>query len=86
MEIKILHDDKKAAMYWSTTDTAFGPVFSESLDGLHSAEERAEAFISYLGKDARIYDDLELEAAYIGFLMDEDHYWAIMEEKRRPVS
>lgn len=52
MGIHILHDRHHgtAAMYCSTTDWAFGPVFSESEDGEHDAVERVEAFLRWLAR------------------------------------
>ena len=42
------HYRKQAVLYCSTTDWAFGPVFSEDESHDHDAEERAEAFLRWL--------------------------------------
>ena len=46
MGIRILHDGDTAAMYCSTSDWAFGPVFSG--EGEHEATERADAFLRWI--------------------------------------
>jgi len=50
MGVHILSDhyQKHAVLFCSTTDWAFGPVFGDSEDHLHDAEERAEAFLRWL--------------------------------------
>jgi hypothetical protein len=64
MGVRIIGDDETAVMYCSTTDWAFGPVFTEK--GVFSAPERIEAFLRYLGKsrDPRSMSDSELESEY----------------------
>jgi hypothetical protein len=61
MGVRILYDSKHglAALYCSTSDWAFGPVFSD--DDEASASDQAEVFSDWLSKDARSYPDQELE-------------------------
>lgn len=64
MGLRILHDASggSAALYCSTTDWAFGPVFHETEDAM--ASEHAECFVQWLPQDARRYTDMELERKY----------------------
>jgi hypothetical protein len=60
MGCHIAHDREHnvAILYCSTTDWAFGPVFSDGDDAaghFHDAEERAEAFVRWLATDAPFY-------------------------------
>lgn len=68
MGLRILHDSTggHAALYCSTTDWAFGPVFYETVDS--TAEDQAECFIHWLPQDARRYSDTELERKYAEWL------------------
>jgi hypothetical protein len=63
-----------AVLFCSTSDHAFGPVFSGECDG-HDVQERIEAFVKWLPSDARTYDDGALETKYIEFLAQEADYW-----------
>lgn len=78
MSVRILYANRdtysEAALYCSTTDTAFGPIFHGDDD--HDAEERAEAFLDWLHRDARQYNDSELSAKYSEWLDKEKEYWA----------
>jgi hypothetical protein len=89
MGCRIMHDREQniAALYCSTTDTAFGPLFSD-ID-LHvrpndanyyvpqDADERAEAFLRWMQRscvksgDPRALDDSELQRAYSTWLAQE---------------
>jgi len=77
MGCRILHDDdnNRAAMYCSTTERAFGPVFHDSDNG-HDARERAELFCDWVPKDPRVYTDKELTDKFHQFLTLEDELWA----------
>ncbi len=72
MGVRILSDVEHnlAALYCSTTDTAFGPVFYGG-DGL-DADERAERFLKWLPQDARRYLEAELAAHYADWLSIQD--------------
>ena len=50
MGVRILHDSEsnQAALYCSTSDFAFGPIFNDGDDGEHYANDRAEAFLRWL--------------------------------------
>lgn len=74
MGVRILYDREtnQANLYCSTSDWAFGPVFYNSNDREHDADERAEAFCRWLGaREPRRMSDSELEKAY--------HEWAAQE-------
>lgn len=76
MGVRILNDhyDSMAAMYCSTTDVAFGPVFNED-DG-HDASERIESFLRYLnGRDPRRMSETELLTAYAVWRTNEAAQW-----------
>jgi hypothetical protein len=67
-----MHDREQniAALYCSTTDVAFGPLFN---DGEHwEADERAEAFIRWLYVDPREFSDAGLMERYSEWLTQED--------------
>lgn len=82
MGVRILYDDgrrrdssgSQAALYCSTSDVAFGPVFSEGHN--RDADERAEAFLKFLKADARSYSDRELLDKYSEFLSQEEAIYA----------
>lgn len=94
MGCRILHDThaNAATLFCSTTDWAFGPVFSDSDD--HDADERAEAFLRWLNttetwatyeqhplirhghRDARQLTELSLARAYGDWLAQEPAQWA----------
>ena len=69
MGIRIIEsrDGKMAALYCSTTDWAFGPVFSDYDES--EAGERALAFLRWLPLDARKYIDSDLERKYSEWLV-----------------
>jgi hypothetical protein len=80
MGVHILSDDGRrdypgssAVLYCSTTDWAFGPVFSGDDD--HDASERAEAFCRWLRIDPRTLTDTELEAKYSAWRAQEAEQW-----------
>lgn len=81
MSTRILHDtgDRKACLYDSVTDTAFGPIFTG--DGFDDAEQEAEAFCRWLPKanaadhrtdDPRWYSAEALMAMYRSFRREVD--------------
>jgi hypothetical protein len=78
MGCRIMHDREQniAALYCSTTDTAFGPVFNDGEQW--EADERAEAFLRWMQRscvksgDPRALDDSELHTAYSTWLAQED--------------
>ena len=90
MGVRILRDEANAlaALFCSTSDFAFGPVFHDA-DG-HPADERAEAFIRYVnaypennptsglfGKfDIRHLSDEQLERKYAEWLAQEQDQFA----------
>ena len=94
MGVHIAHDRDKdvAILYCSTTDWAFGPVFTDE-DG-HDADERAEAFLRWLAttdrwstyeqepfsdsrrQDPRRLNDKGLSAAYGDWRAQEADQWA----------
>lgn len=94
MGVHILYDDSsneygQAALYSSTTGTAFGPVFADADDYAHDARERAEAFLRWLEDceawwtyerhplcgDVRDLTDAGLERAYHDWLAQEAEQW-----------
>jgi hypothetical protein len=98
MGVRILHDPvlDVSVLYCSTTDWAFGPLFSDSDD--HDGTERAEAFLRWLmsidehvwrtyrpvaiggRRDPRQLDDPGLEAAYGDWRAQEADQWKKEEE------
>ena len=68
MGVRIIEsrDGKMAAIYCSTVDVAFGPVFysREHAD----AGERALAFLKWLHQDSRLLTDSELMEKYSEWL------------------
>lgn len=73
MGVRILGDYKRAVMYCSTTDWAFGPVFSD--DDEHDADERIHAFLRWLKVDPRTFEDAELESKYCEWRSQEKAQW-----------
>ena len=70
-----------AALYCSTTDVAFGPIFSDGgAPDYHDADERAESFLRFLKNDARTYSDAELQAEYSAWLTQESAQWKAEDE------
>jgi hypothetical protein len=80
MGVRILEGGAGAAMYCSTTDWAFGPVFSDS--DTHDAGERIEAFLRWLKSEPRRLTDAELEAKYSEWLAQEDAQFATEEQEQ----
>ena len=82
MGVRILYDDgrrrnysgSQAALYCSTSDVAFGPVFTEGYD--RDADERAEAFLRWLQTDPRRLTDSELQTKYSEWLVQETAQYA----------
>ncbi len=72
MGCRIMHDREQniAALYCSTSDIAFGPVFYDG--DQWEADERAEAFCRWLKVDPRCVDGFELERKYSEWLSQED--------------
>ena len=79
MGVRILHDDTQgmAALYCSTSDSAFGPIISKGED--HDAQERAEAFLTWLPLDARQYEDADLEMMWSAFTRQEAMWFSQLE-------
>jgi hypothetical protein len=74
MGVRILHDglQSMAALYCSTSDVAFGPVFTDGgAPNYEDASERAEAFLRWLPQDARRYEDGRLQERYSEWLAQE---------------
>ncbi len=71
MGVRILYDSAadQACLMCSTTDVAFGPVFSDGDEW--QADERAEAFCRWLKHDARMLRESELQTAYSSWLAQE---------------
>ena len=64
----------QAVLYCSTSDWAFGPVFSGDDD--HNAHERAESFCRWLGaREPRRMSDVDLERAYSEWQEQEAEQW-----------
>ena len=80
MGVRILHDrhNSLAALYCSTTDVAFGPVFTDG--DARDSDERAEAFIKWLRTDARRFTDAALLAKYSVWLAQESEQWKAEDE------
>lgn len=73
MSVRLITDGDHAALYCSTSEWAFGPVFSS--DGKRDAQQMAERFLRWLPSDAREYLDNALTDAYIRFLdWNEKHF------------
>jgi hypothetical protein len=73
MGVRIISDNYNAALYCSTSDIAFGPVFYD--EGDRSARERAESFLRFLGRDARQFTDAALVDLYVEWVMQEPEQW-----------
>lgn len=92
MGCHIVYDQNQnlAVLYCSTSEWAFGPVFSD--EGDHDANDRAEAFCRWLGetdtwagyekepiqtsrRDPRELTDIGLQAAYHDWLLQEADQW-----------
>jgi hypothetical protein len=93
MGVRILIDKDagQACLYCSTSDFAFGPVFSDKAG--RSADERAEAFLRWINAhpisnptsrlfgqfDVRHLEDKDLERAYLTWLVQEEAQFQIEE-------
>jgi hypothetical protein len=75
MGVRVLYDGEIGAMYCSTSDWAFGPVFSE--ENGHDAQERIECFLRWLGKanDPRSLTDHQLSRKYSEWRAQEEEQW-----------
>ena len=76
MGVRILRDveGSLAALYCSTSDIAFGPVFYDRED--YGASERAESFLRWLGaRDARQFTEVQLLDLYGRWLAQEEYQW-----------
>jgi hypothetical protein len=84
MGCRILHDAGRdaAVLYCSTSDWAFGPVFTDADD--HDADERAEAFLRWLPQDARRYSDADLLTQFAAWRAQEAAQWAREEAAQWP--
>lgn len=83
MGVRILSNsnDEMAALYCSTSDVAFGPLFYQSDE--YSAEMRAQSFLRYLGAlDARLFAEADLLQVYSDWLAQEADQWK-REEKEQ---
>lgn len=79
MGVRILANEGLTALYCSTSDIAFGPVFYDS--EFHSAAERAESFLRFLGaRDARQFSDKALLDLYAQWHAQEGAQWRTEEE------
>ncbi len=77
MGVRILTDRSGtfnvSALYCSTTDVAFGPLFCD--DDEKDSEDRAESFLKWLPSDARTYSHTELMGLYSAWCAQEsDQY------------
>ena len=65
MSVSILHDREAhvAALYCTTSDTAFGPVFTGD-----DPEGQADHFLGWLPNDPREYPADELERLHVRWL------------------
>jgi len=82
MGVRVLPNDKDslAALYCSTTEIAFGPIFHDSEH--YSAEMRAESFLRYLGtQDARKFSEAALLDRHRNWLAQEKEQWKKEEEE-----
>lgn len=68
MGVRVLYDpaERVAVLYDSTSGWAFGPVIGDGEDGT-AAGERAEAFLTWLDRDARVLSQSELEELWAAF-------------------
>ena len=76
MGVKILYDgdNEHAALYCSTSEVAFGPIFHD--DHGHDARDRAELFLKWLGpRDARQFTDRALLDLYGQWAVQEIDKW-----------
>jgi hypothetical protein len=74
MGVRIIGDWQLSTMYCSTTEWAFGPVFSDDND--HDADERIHSFLRFLGTiDPRTLTDRELSRKHTEWRAQEDAQW-----------
>ena len=74
MGVRILYADGAAALYCSTTEIAFGPLFLD--DKGHDGIERAEAFLNWLApRDARLFTQDQLLDVYQQWRAQEAEQW-----------
>jgi hypothetical protein len=74
MGVRILNAGSQAALYCSTSEVAFGPIFHDDDD--HDADERAEAFLRWLApRDPREFIGDELEQKYAEWRAQEAAQW-----------
>ena len=76
MGVRILHDERAeiAALFCSTSDWAFGPVFYNKGD--KDAYERVQAFLDWLKVDPREVREAILQGRYSEWLAQEDEQYA----------
>ncbi len=74
MGVRILTDGDNAVLYCSTSDWAFGPVFSADTHG-RDAAYMAQRFLDWLAPDPREIGDELLANKYVQFLdWSENHF------------
>ena len=74
MGVRVLYGNQHAALYCSTSEWAFGPVFYDT--PTYDAEARAMSFLRWLGaRDARQFTDKALNDLYSQWLAQEDEQW-----------
>ncbi len=101
MSVRVLYDSEHdmAALYCSTSEVAFGPLFHDANDRQHDADERAEAFLRWLQtcetwkdyakvverttRDARMLTDAGLLQAYADWSRQEAIQWRDEDERDR---
>lgn len=73
MGCRILYDKDAdmAALYCSTTDVAFGPIFYDEGEG---ADAEAELFLKWLRVDPRSFSDGELQSKYSEWVVAREAY------------
>ncbi len=79
MGCRILYDKdaEYAALYCSTTERAFGPIFHDEGEG---ADAEAEGFMKWLKRDPRLLTESELSAAYSTWLVAREEFMNATEE------
>jgi hypothetical protein len=75
MGCRIMHDREQniAALYCSTSDVAFGPLFNDG--DFQDCYERAEAFLRWIIVDPREYDQSQLVGCYSEWLAQEEEQY-----------
>jgi hypothetical protein len=70
MGVRIIRGEDYAAIYCSTSMTAFGPVFADG--------DEADEFLQWLEEkthtDARLFDDSELHCKYCDYLVEREEW------------